>query len=225
MTDCGIDSIGSDAMRGPAAARWGSPSTRPSCGTTRPLTPSRLTWPPSDPLRDADRRGRYRLPISGAPTRRRTGDCCSMVSSLTPKCRRSAWDIDSDYHPDGVVGTMNTRRAHFIDDVDAFDNDFFGIAPIEASALDPQQRLLLQASWRALEDAGIDPRSLAGTPTGVFVGMMSSEWGSLHDDRLRRAHRISGCGQRVLHGRQPHLVSPQPHRSEHGRSTPPARHR
>ncbi len=53
------------------------------------------------------------------------------------------WDIDTHYHPDGVAGSMNTRRAHFIDDVDAFDNDFFGIAPIEAAALDPQQRLLL----------------------------------------------------------------------------------
>jgi acyl transferase domain-containing protein len=89
------------------------------------------------------------------------------------------WDVDAYYHPDGVAGSMNTRRGHFIDDVDAFDNDHFSIAPIEAAALDPQQRLLLQASWRALEDGGIDPRSLAGTPTGVFVGMMSSEWTSL----------------------------------------------
>ena len=89
------------------------------------------------------------------------------------------FDVDTFYHPDGVAGSMNTRRGHFIDKVDAFDNDFFGIAPIEAAALDPQQRLLLQSSWRALEDAGIDPRSLAGTPTGVFVGVMSSEWSSL----------------------------------------------
>jgi acyl transferase domain-containing protein len=89
------------------------------------------------------------------------------------------WDVDAYYHRDGIAGSTNTRRAHFIDDVDAFDYDFFGIAPIEAAALDPQQRLLLQATWRALEDGGIDPRSLAGTPTGVFVGMMSSEWSSL----------------------------------------------
>jgi acyl transferase domain-containing protein len=89
------------------------------------------------------------------------------------------WDVDNFYQPDGPPGSMNTRRGHFIDKVDAFDNDFFGIAPIEAAALDPQQRLLLQSSWRALEDAGIDPRSLAGTPTGVFVGVMSSEWSSL----------------------------------------------
>jgi len=89
------------------------------------------------------------------------------------------FDVDTFYRPDGGAGSMNTRRGHFIDKVDAFDNDFFGIAPVEAAALDPQQRLLLQSSWRALEDAGIDPRSLAGTPTGVFVGVMSSEWSSI----------------------------------------------
>ena len=126
------------------------------------------------------------------------------------------WDIDTYYHPNGVAGSMNTRRAHFIDDVDAFDNDFFGIAPIEAAALDPQQRLLLQASWRALEDAGIDPRSLAGTPTGVFVGMMSSEWSSLQMRDFAGRHPISWCGQRLLHGGQPHLIPPEPHRTEHG---------
>jgi acyl transferase domain-containing protein len=89
------------------------------------------------------------------------------------------WDVNNFYRPDGAPGSMNTRRGHFIDKVDVFDNDFFGIAPVEAAALDPQQRLLLQTSWRALEDAGINPRSLAGTPTGVFVGVMSSEWSSL----------------------------------------------
>ncbi len=104
------------------------------------------------------------------------------------------WDIDTYYHPDGVAGSMNTRRAHFIDAVDAFDNDFFGIAPVEAAALDPQQRLLLQASWRALEDAGIDPRSLAGSPTGVFVGMMSSEWGFRQILDFKRLTALRGTG-------------------------------
>lgn len=104
------------------------------------------------------------------------------------------WDIDTYYHPDGVAGSMNTRRAHFIDEVDAFDNDFFGIAPIEAAALDPQQRLLLQASWRALEDGGIDPRSLSGTPTGVFVGMMSSEWGIRQMNDLAGITAFRGTG-------------------------------
>lgn len=104
------------------------------------------------------------------------------------------WNADAYYSPDGVAGSTNTRRAHFIDDIDAFDNDFFGIAPIEAAALDPQQRLLLQASWRALEDAGIDPRSLAGTPTGVFVGMMSSEWSNLQMLDLAGVSAFRGAG-------------------------------
>lgn len=106
------------------------------------------------------------------------------------------WDVDAYYRPGGELGSMNTRRGHFIDDVDAFDNDFFGIAPIEAAALDPQQRLLLQSSWHAIEDAGIDPRSLAGTPTGVFVGVMSSEWSSLQllDFAALSAFRGTGSG-------------------------------
>ena len=45
------------------------------------------------------------------------------------------WDIDAYYHPGGKAGSANTRRAYFIDDADAFDNDHFGIAPIEAAAL------------------------------------------------------------------------------------------
>lgn len=104
------------------------------------------------------------------------------------------FDVITFYHPDGVAGSMNTRRGHFIDDVDAFDNDFFGIAPIEARSLDPQQRLLLQSSWRAFEDAGIDPRSLAGTPTGVFVGVMSSEWSSLRTCDFAHVSPFLGTG-------------------------------
>jgi acyl transferase domain-containing protein len=106
------------------------------------------------------------------------------------------WNVDTYYDRDGGAGSTNTRRGHFIDDVDAFDNDFFGIAPIEAAALDPQQRLLLQTSWRAVEDGGIDPRSLAGTSTGVFVGVMSSEWSSLQllDFADLNAFRGTGSG-------------------------------
>lgn len=104
------------------------------------------------------------------------------------------WDVGAYYHPDGRAGSANTRRAHFIDDADAFDNDHFGIAPIEAAALDPQQRLLLQAAWRALEDGGIDPRSLAGTPAGVFVGMMSSEWTSLQMFDYAKVTAFRGAG-------------------------------
>jgi acyl transferase domain-containing protein/acyl carrier protein len=101
----------------------------------------------------------------------------AVAKSVVPASR---WDIDRFHSPHLRPGTMNTRYAHFIDDAEEFDHEFFGISPVEAAALDPQQRLVLQSAWRALEDAAIDPRALAGTDAGVFVGMMLSEWGALN---------------------------------------------
>ncbi|HEY3751016.1 MAG TPA: beta-ketoacyl synthase N-terminal-like domain-containing protein [Pseudonocardiaceae bacterium] len=109
---------------------------------------------------------------------------------------RQRWDADRFYSAGKQAGTTNTRTAGFISDPDAFDHVFFGISPREAAAMDPQQRLLLQTSWRALEDAGMAPTSVAGTSTGVYVGIMSSEWANLHmtDYAGVTAHRGSGNG-------------------------------
>ncbi len=54
--------------------------------------------------------------------------------------------------------------------IDEFDAKFFGISPKEAVFLDPQQRLLHEVSWEALEDAMIDPHTLHGSQTGIYVG-------------------------------------------------------
>ena len=58
--------------------------------------------------------------------------------------------------------------------------------------MDPQQRLLLQAAWRALEDATLDPRSQAGSNTGVFVGVMANEWAHLHMDDYTQITALAG---------------------------------
>ena len=77
--------------------------------------------------------------------------------------------------PEGIA----TRSGGFLDRVDGFDPQFFGIAPNEAASIDPQHRLLLEVAWEALEDAGIAADRLAGAPVGVFVGIANSDYGRM----------------------------------------------
>ena len=96
--------------------------------------------------------------------------------------------------PSRVCAGSLTRAGGFLADAAGFDAGFFGISPREALAMDPQQRLLLEACWEALEDAGIDPATLRGTPAGVFAGTASSE--------LRRVagRAAEGCDGHLLTG-------------------------
>ena len=86
-----------------------------------------------------------------------------------------------------AIGPAPAARPHaaalgiggFLASVDAFDAPFFNIAPREAEVMDPQQRLLLEVAWEAIEDAGIAADRLAGSRTGVFVGISNSDYARL----------------------------------------------
>ncbi len=89
----------------------------------------------------------------------------------------SRWDVETYFDADPrAPGRMYTRWGGFLDGIEQFDPSFFGIAPREARSMDPQQRLLLETAWEALEDAGIPPERLAGSKTGVYLGLCSSDY-------------------------------------------------
>ena len=81
--------------------------------------------------------------------------------------------------PDTAERRPACRFGAYLDQVDLFDAAFFRISPVEAQLLDPQQRLMLETSWRALEDAGIDPERLAGSRTGVYAGISNNDYRGL----------------------------------------------
>jgi acyl transferase domain-containing protein len=95
------------------------------------------------------------------------------------------WDIDTVYKmfsPDGDLnGAPYVRAGGFVSEITEFDAAFFEISLPEAVTMDPQQRLVLESAWEAFERAGIDPLSVQGSDTAVFIGAgASAEYGSVN---------------------------------------------
>nr|UUL70766.1 Beta-ketoacyl-acyl-carrier-protein synthase I [Vitiosangium cumulatum] len=122
------------------------------------------------------------------------------------------WDINAFYDPNqGTPGKMTTRWGGFLDDVEGFDPHLFGISPREAASMDPHQRLFLEVAWEALENAGQQPERLAGSKTGVFVGLYTSDYSpvALSDLNAIDVYTGTGTANNVAAGRLSYLLDLQ----------------
>ncbi|MGC7097410.1 SDR family NAD(P)-dependent oxidoreductase [Amycolatopsis lurida] len=114
------------------------------------------------------------------------------------------WDMDSIYDPEpGKPGKTYSREGGFMSGLADFDAGFFGISPREALAMDPQQRIVLEAAWESFERAGIDPETLRGTKTGVFIGSNTHDYVPLTVTAPREVdgYLLLGNAPSVLSGR------------------------
>ncbi|WP_283164934.1 type I polyketide synthase [Streptomyces sp. HU2014] len=105
-------------------------------------------------------------------------------------------------------GRTYTTAAGVLDDIAAFDAEYFSLSPREAARMDPQQRLLLELAAEAVDDAGLDPAALAGTDTGVFVGVSNNSYGNLQFSRLETVdrHTMTGIASGNTAGRLAHAL-------------------
>ncbi|MFF3346215.1 type I polyketide synthase [Streptomyces sp. NPDC002779] len=115
--------------------------------------------------------------------------------AITPCPDDRGWDIEDYYDPDPErPGSTYGRAGGFMTGADTFDAGFFGISPREALAMDPQQRLLLESSWETIEGAGIDPHSLRGSRTGVFVGLVAFDYAGAYGPGQEDLEGFLGIG-------------------------------
>lgn len=117
------------------------------------------------------------------------------------------WNKDALWYPHrpGSIepGTSYVWSAGVVEDIEDFDPAFFGISPREAAQMDPQQRLMLELAWEALEDAGVPAASIAGSPTGVYVGVSLNDYSGIRlgDGRSIDSAYMTGTALSIVSNR------------------------
>lgn len=105
------------------------------------------------------------------------------------------WGLEGFYDPEPDKASRSVSKwGGFLDDVAAFDAEFFGFSGTEARSLDPQQRLLLMVAYEATQNAGLTLAALKARDTGVFVGVSNADYGRMQRTRGNRGEPRAGTG-------------------------------
>ncbi|WP_297850485.1 polyketide synthase Pks13 [uncultured Corynebacterium sp.] len=123
--------------------------------------------------------------------------------SVTGPLPEGRW---TEYSQDPVMSAKMREQnvqGGYLDDIRTFDNEFFGLSPLEAENMDPQQRIMLELAWEALEDAHLPANELRGESVGVFVGSSSNDYGMLITSDPASAHpyALTGTSSSIIPNR------------------------
>uniref|UniRef100_A0A8P4GFA7 Fatty acid synthase n=1 Tax=Dicentrarchus labrax TaxID=13489 RepID=A0A8P4GFA7_DICLA len=95
------------------------------------------------------------------------------------------------------------KRNGKLKDISHFDAAFFGVHPKQANTMDPQLRLMLEIAYEAIVDGGLNPTTLRGSKTGVYIGVSGSEAGEAfsRDPEELLGYSMTGCQRAMLANR------------------------
>nr|WPS70483.1 PKS [Kitasatospora cystarginea] len=147
------------------------------------------------------------LRLPGSRTPEEFWDHLAAGRSLISEVPARRWRKEDHLgHPRREFNKTNSVWGGFVDDIDCFDADFFKISPREAQSMDPQQRMALELSWHALEDAGYRADRIAGSRTGVFMGVCHWDYAELIEREVEEidAYYPTGAAYAIIANRVSH---------------------
>lgn len=122
-------------------------------------------------------------------------DLLGAAGNTTRPLPAERWRPYENHSPEYAAALRDAvRHGSFLNDIEGFDAEFFGLSPREAELMDPQQRILMETAWEALEHAGLPPHELAGTDAGVFVGVCTADYGGRLLEDLPQIEAWTGIG-------------------------------
>ncbi|XP_073848315.1 fatty acid synthase 3 [Musca autumnalis] len=137
----------------------------------------------------------------------------SGMAGKFPNCHNVAEYEHCLYNKIDMVDDDERRWRHFnpeipkrsgkIYNLDKFDATFFGVHFKQSHTMDPQTRILIETAYETVIDAGINPKTLRGSRTGVFIGACISEsektW--FYEKVSSGGFGITGCSRAMMANR------------------------